>query len=462
MSFSAASLGAVLEGLAPAQATGWVVAVSGGLDSACLLTALVQLSEAPLHAAQRRPGEPLPAVLDLPLRAVHVDHGLQPAAAEFRRACADLCGQLGVPLDIVTVAIEPSAGVSLEAAARDARYRGMAQQLRAGECLLTAHHELDQAETVLLQLLRGAGLKGMAAMPLCRPFGAGWHLRPLLDVAKRDLLAFATAAAVTAVADPMNADLRFDRAYLRTRLWPLLEERWPGAASALSRTARHVADAQELLDESAALAVQRLTDGSALSVTGLRALPATAQLNALRYWLGARVRTLPSTARLTEALRQVIDAQADHLPSVVWDEHALRRYRDRLFLTPAEPPHLHAAPREWSAAADAQLHLGADLGTLRWSAQRGGLDAARLPPRLVVRQREGGETLKPSRRAKTQSVQHLCQSLGVLPWMRDALPLVYAGDALIAVGDLWLDARWCVAADAAGRGCVWEGAPLLV
>jgi tRNA(Ile)-lysidine synthase len=320
---------------------------------------------------------------------------------------------------------------------------------------------MDQAETVLLQLLRGAGLKGMAAMPICKALGKGWHLRPLLDVAKRDLLKFAEDAQVAVVSDPMNLDGRFDRAYLRTALWPLIEERWPGAALALSRTARHAADAQDLLDQSAALTAEKLRDGNALSVTGLRALPVAAQLNALRYWIGVSELKPPSTARLTEALRQIIDADDDHLPAIIWGEHALRRYRDRLFLTRANPPSLKE-PREWAVGAAARLDLGKDLGALRWSPQIGGLDAARLPQTLTVRPRLGGEVLKPNRRARTQSVQHLCQSLGVLPWMRDALPLVYAGEALIAIGDLWQDARWCVAAAAPGFGCLWEDAPILV
>jgi tRNA(Ile)-lysidine synthase len=447
MSFSAAALRAVLNAHTPLATTGLVVAISGGADSACLLTALAQLGSAPFR--------------NLPVRAVHVDHGLQPAAADFRRACVDLCRRLGVPFDVVAVTVDSSGGVSIEAAARTARYQGLAQNLKPGECLLTAHHAEDQAETLLLQLLRGAGLKGMSAMPICRAWSGGWHLRPLLSVASRDLRKFGADAGVSAVADPMNLDLRFDRAYLRERLWPLIEKRWPGAAITLSRTARHVADAQELLNQSAALAVQKVRDGTTLSVTGLRALCETEQLNALRYWITANAAAPPSSARLREALRQIMAADPDHLPAIVWGEHALRRYRDRLFLTTASPPCLDEQ-REWVVASGTNLDLGCNFGTLRWSAQIGGLDGDRLPATLSVRRRRGGETLKPQRRARTQSLQHLCQSLGVLPWMRDALPLLYAGDELIAVGDLWLDARWCVAAGAPGFGCVWQDAPILV
>src|SRR5882757_7177286 len=163
MKFSAASLRAVLEAQVPGDASGLVAAISGGADSACLLTALAQLSAGASGALRLAP------VRDLPLRAVHVDHGLQPAAAEFRQACVELCGRLRIPLSVIVVEVEP--GVSIEAAARVARYRGIAQQLRPGECVLTAHHALDQAETVLLQLLRGAGLKGMSGMPICKALG---------------------------------------------------------------------------------------------------------------------------------------------------------------------------------------------------------------------------------------------------------------------------------------------------
>jgi tRNA(Ile)-lysidine synthase len=447
MAFSAAALLDVLETHTPMAATGFVVGVSGGEDSACLLTALVQPDSRPFRG--------------LPVRAIHVDHGLQPAAADFQRACEQLCRSLAVPLTVAAVSVDSGRGVSIEAAARDARYAVLARDLKMGECLLTAHHADDQAETLLLQLLRGAGLKGMAAMPLCRAWAGGWHLRPLLHIAKRDLHRFAVGAGVTAVRDPMNDDMRFDRAYLRRQLWPVIEARWPGAAIAVSRTAGHVADAQGLLDRAAAQAVDQLRDGNALSVAGLRALSSPEQVNTLRYWIAVNAAAPPSTARLHEALRQIIAADADHQPAVIWGEHALRRYRNRLFLTPASPPALREN-REWPVAADSNLDLGDELGVLQWSPQIGGLDAARLPNTLMVRRRHGGETLRVHRQARTQSLQHLCQSLGVLPWMRDALPLVYAGHALIAVGDLWQDARWCVAAGAPGFGCAWRGAPILV
>jgi tRNA(Ile)-lysidine synthase len=445
-SFSAASLRAVLDAHTPAGATGLVVALSGGADSAGLLAAA-----SALDATFR----------GLRVRAVHIDHGLQTAAASFGEACAALCERLRIPLTVIRVMVQTPPGASIEAAARDARYAALGEQLKPGECLLTAHHREDQAETLLLQALRGAGLKGMSAMPICRPLSAGWHLRPLLDVPQSELLAFGARVAGASVVDPMNENLRFDRGYLRRRVWPLIESRWPGAAATLARTARHVADAQELLDRAAAADVGRLRDGDALSVAGLRAMSARERINALRFWLCDANVEPPTTRRLNEALRQIFEAKVDHLPAIVWGDHALRRYRQRVFLTEAHPPRLEGT-RPWRVALDSRIDMGLNSGTLRWAAQIGGIDARRLPETVLVRRRDGGEVLKPAMKAKTQSVQHLCQSQGVLPWMRDALPLVFAGDALIAVADLWVDARWCAAPLEPGFAVVWEGGPIIV
>jgi len=451
MSFSAAQLLAVLQAHVPIGTNGFVVALSGGADSSALLAALAQLRGAAL------PGAPQ----GLPIRAVHVDHGLQAASVSFREACASLCADLGVPLAIVAVPVEAQAGVSIEAAARDARYAGLAAQLRAGECLLTAHHGEDQAETLLLQALRGAGLKGLASMPVCRQFAAGWHLRPLLSQRRADLRQFAAALGIAGTLDPMNADHRYDRVYLRRQLWPLIENRWPGAGLALSRTAAHVAEAQELLETIADADLAVLRDGDALSVPRLRTLASARQVNALRRWIFEARALPPPAARLLEALRQILDADADHLPAIVWDARALRRYRDRIFLTAATPPRLEMR-RRWEILAQPHFDLGAGLGQLHCVERIGGLDRRRLPAALLVRGREGGEALKLRHSASTRSVQHLCQELGVLPWMRDALPFVYAGDELIGIGDLWLDARWCAVGGERGLAFEWAGAPNLV
>jgi tRNA(Ile)-lysidine synthase len=447
MSFSAPSLYALLESSVPEDAAGLVVALSGGADSAALLSGLAALGAGGFRG--------------LPLRAVHIDHGLQTASSEFREACKYLCEHLGVSLDLIRVEVRCETGLSIEAAARDARYAALAAQLQPLECLLTAHHRQDQAETLLLQALRGAGVKGLSAMPVCRVLGLGWHVRPVLDVPHDDLLKWGRQLEGSKVIDPMNEDLRFDRTYLRKAIWPLIEARWPGAEGALSRSARHMAEAQELLDRAAAADVARLRDGDALSVPALRVLPQPQRINAIRAWLDEAGVEAPSTARLIEALRQVFDADADHQPAIVWGNYALRRYRQRLFVTEAVCPRLEGT-KPWPIGLGSSIALGANLGHLTWRALTGGIAQKALPAVVVVRSRNGGETLRPARSAKTQTVQHLCQSQGVLPWMRDALPLVFAGDELIAVADLWLEARWCAAPDAPGLGIAWNDAPSVI
>ena len=445
MSFSAAALHAALEASVPAEAGGLIVALSGGPDSAALLGAAAALGK---------------SFRALPLRAVHVDHGLQAAALEFREGCRRLCDHLRIPLRIIGVEVQRESAASIEAAARAARYAAIEAELQPRECLLTAHHREDQAETLLLQALRGAGVKGMSAMPVCRPFGRGWHVRPLLDVAHSELQQFGAHLHAFCSTDPMNEDLRFDRVYLRNVIWPPIEKRWPGAAIALSRAAHHMAEAQQLLDMAAGAELRRLRDGDALSIPVLRALSPLERVNAVRLWLCQAGLEAPPAARLAEALRQILDAEADHQPAIVWGGNALRRYRQRLFFTAADPPRLHDA-KPWVGRLGTPLELGPQLGTLTWIAQRGGIDAQRLPAALSVRRRAGGESIRPGPLAKTQTVQHLCQSLGVLPWMRDALPLVFAGSELIAVADLWLDAGWCAAAGAPGLGLAWNNAPIV-
>jgi tRNA(Ile)-lysidine synthase len=215
------------------------------------------------------------------------------------------------------------------------------------------------------------------------------------------------------------------------------------------------------LDGIAEADLRRLRDGAALAVPGLRALPAARRINAVRYWLNEAGVELPSTARLAEALRQVLDAEADHLPAIRWGDFALRRYRQRLFITEAEPPQL-TDTRRWRTSLGSKLELGAGLGHLIWIAQSGGIDAARLPNSVVVRARSGGETIRPSHRARTQSLQHLFQSQGVLPWLRDALPLIFADEVLVAVADLWTHAGWHAAPGAPGFAIAWQKGPIII
>jgi tRNA(Ile)-lysidine synthase len=291
------------------------VALSGGVDSTALLVALAERKS--LHGR---------------LRAIHVNHGLHPNAKQWVAMCRELTHRLAVPLTVLTAKVSRARGTSLEAEARKARYELLAQELNEGDVLLTAHHEEDQLETVLLQLLRGAGVAGLAAMPEVVPCGAGRLVRPLLQVQRASLEAFVSAHELSWVEDDTNADERFDRNYLRRQVLPLLKARWPGAARAVSRSARHAAEAQRLLNALALSDVERSAVGAALSVKALRALSLDRRRNAVRFWIASQGAQVPNTARLEEICGPVLDARIDAHPHVVWAGTMVERRHDLLSL----------------------------------------------------------------------------------------------------------------------------------
>ncbi|MGE5155518.1 MAG: tRNA lysidine(34) synthetase TilS, partial [Bdellovibrio bacteriovorus] len=292
------------------------IAFSGGLDSACLL-----------HAAstvrQRLPG---------PLGAVHVDHGLHADSPRWSEHCRQVCDTLGVPLVIRRVAVDRAPGKSLEAAARAARYGALADRLGPGELLLTAHHQDDQAETLLLALLRGSGPEGLAAMPLVSDLGPGRLVRPLLGVPRAALEAYARDQGLSWVEDPSNRVLAFDRNFLRRCVLPILRERWPAASATLSRSAAHCAEALELVEAAA----EDTLRGLAGSRFGTLSLPALGRLEppraraALRLWLKRLGLPRPDRAHLGRILTEVLPARADANPLVAWCGCEVRRYRGDL------------------------------------------------------------------------------------------------------------------------------------
>src|SRR5476651_1393969 len=306
------------------NATTWRIAFSGGLDSAVLLHLLAHLAKT----------ESLPV-----LSAIHVHHGLQAVADAWPQHCQSICDALGVPLKIIRVQVKP--GASLERAARDARYDAFRAATRVNEMLLTAQHRDDQAETLLFRLLRGAGVRGLAAMPAQRPLAGGYLVRPLLDVSRADLETYAREQQLTWIEDPSNADSRFSRNYLRHHVFPRLTERWPQAVSTMARSAEHLSEAQGLLDELAQMDLLAASQPSmfpwlalpSLALEPLCALSEARQRNALRHWLAPLTR-LPDSEHWAgwQALR---DAKADAQPLWRLADGQLHRCGERIWWLPA-------------------------------------------------------------------------------------------------------------------------------
>jgi tRNA(Ile)-lysidine synthase len=415
------------------------LAYSGGLDSAVLLVALARL-----RSRER-----------FTLRALHVDHRLQPQSGRWARAARLAARRWQVPCRVIELSVEQRRGQSLEAAARAARYQALAAQLAPDELLLTAHHQEDQLETVLLALLRGSGVSGLAAMSACSsipassPMPAGSPmpaisspagvclLRPLLPVSRRQLEHYARAQRIDWSEDPSNADQRFDRNYLRHAVLPAIRERWPAAAATASRSAGHLAEARTLLEQQARESLLPARDGAALLVSALRRLGLPQRRNALRLWIAERGLVQPDHRRLREICGPMLAARQDALPRVSWGGGELRRHADRLFAADATRAVDTTAMQRWDWRASPWLPLagGGALGLL--PDRHGDVRLAALPRVLRVRQRHGGERLRAAH--GRMALKDLLHEQALAPWERAAVPLVVHAGRIIAVADLWLD-----------------------
>jgi tRNA(Ile)-lysidine synthase len=406
------------------------VGFSGGLDSSVLLHALTRLG------------------LSDRLRPLHVNHQISPNANLWQAHCENFCASLNLPLVCEKVSVSNS-GRGLEDAAREARYQAYLRHLRPGDYLLTAHHRDDQSETFLLRLLRGAGPRGLAAMARERPLGSGRLLRPLLEVSRAELEAYAREQGLSWVEDESNSNTDYDRNYLRQTLMPMLRQRWPALDQRLVTSARLCAESEELLVELAAqdLAAadprsERL--GQSLNLALLMGLSRPRRQNLLRHWLRSLGLDVPEQIHQQQIETQLAGLTPDAEICIDWGKQSLRVYRQRLYAMPQlvkwqELPEQAFAliPGRsftlalpdggqltfiWNQSAEtpAQVRLKADLGQLR------------LAWRL------GGERCQPQGRAHSRQLKKLLQEAGLEPWWRERLPLIYQGETLAAVGDLWV------------------------
>ena len=417
------------------------VAYSGGLDSTCLLHAAACVRE-------RLPG---------PLAALHIDHGLHPDSCRWAEHCRTQCQALGVSLVTRSLGLAPSPGESVEAVAREARYRALAGLLAPGDLLLAAHHQDDQAETLLLALLRGAGVHGLAAMPFVAPLGQGRLVRPLLGTPRAALEDYAAGLRLTWVEDPSNASQGLDRNYLRHGVLPLIRARWPAVSRTLARTAGHCAEAAALADQLAASALPGLEGirPGTLSIPGLAALDPALRKAVVRLWLRRLGFRTPDSVHLGRILGEVLTARPDADPLVAWQGCEVRRYRGDLFALSPLPTVPGPMSLHWIGD---RLALPAPLGVLERRIHGSGGTPEHLDVRfgvtgLACRDRPGG---------RTRSLKRCFQGLGIPPWIRPYLPLVLTEGRLIWVGGIGpcLGAGKPVEARIDWRGHPWESAGL--
>ncbi len=430
------------------------VALSGGMDSVVLLHGLTQLR----------------SVLNLQLTAVHVHHGLSQHANAWRDFCRGLCRGLAVPCSVHSVAVADDSGEGIEAAARAARYRIFFDI--DTDYLALAHHRDDQAETLLLQLLRGAGVKGLSGMPMLRPLpnGRSFLFRPLLDVERSTLLDWARRHHLQWVDDDSNTNMHYARNFLRHRVLPLVGEQHPAWRSTLARSARHLADAALLLDELAAQDGRGAWLENRLRCDRLAELSPPRARNLLRYFLAQQHISMPSEAQLAQIVQQLLQARRDAAVDVRLGQADIRRFAGQAWVVrrmslPNVPMNRgwEPLPLIFDLAANEvstqgfmqETDLPALSGVLRVRATLGQGMAVTRTQHATIRLRQGGERLKPDAKRPARSLKYLWQEAKIPPWQREQWPLVYVGETLVCIPGIGVACDWQVQAGEPGWLLEW-------
>lgn len=393
------------------------IAYSGGMDSHVLLHAMIE--------CQKQNSS-------IQIRALHVNHHLNPNANQWEDHCKKIAQHLGISFHAESLRLTLNPGDSIEAVARRARYNVLQNHIHEEENVLTAHTQNDQAETFLLQLLRGSGVKGLSAMPLKKKIGKGYLLRPFLKMNREELKKYAEKNHLHWIEDDMNFELRFNRNYLRHAVLPILRRRWPKIFSVISRSASHCAEASYLLDQSADANLQAMKTKEALAIKPLLQLTPEQQRNILRRWMYRLGFSVPQTKQLEQIRSDVLKASEDAVPLFIYGSTEIRRYDNALHISAASSEHDAHMIIPWNL--NHLLNLPGTLGVLQATKKKGeGISTAIDIRKITVQFRRGGERCRPAGRQETYSLKKLMQKWKIPPWQRDRTPLIYYDDRLITV-----------------------------
>ncbi len=415
----------------------YIVAYSGGVDSHVLLKAMADY-------AQRH---------SIKLTALHVNHGLSPHSNQWQQHCESVCQQLGVPLHVEKIHETITSGI--ETGARHARYQIFERYLNQATALLLAHHQEDQAETVLFRLLRGTGVAGLSGIPKIRQHGAGMIMRPLLDLPKKALEDYASEKAIQWVEDESNQSLGFSRNFLRHKIFPELKKRWPSVSAQFSKTAKLCEDAHCLLEDLADIDYRTMIiDDDVLCLLTLSKLNQNRQVNVLRYWFKQLKLPALSHQKLTQLIQTVVDAPSDK--NLVFQYHALgevHRFNQQLYFVKKCPAISTDFNERWVVSMVFQSEI------------LGGLSAKKVVGRglriqegdvVEVRVRQGGERCKLLGDKHTRSLKYLLQTWQIPPWRRQTLPLIYINSQLAGIADLAVVEKFAAGADERGYVIAWS------
>jgi tRNA(Ile)-lysidine synthase len=376
------------------------------------------------------------------LTAVYVHHGLQREADVWAQHCQQTARELAVEFKLLRVNALPLRGESPEEAARNARYTALKALIGVDCALLVAQHREDQLETVLLQLFRGGGLRGLSGMPESMAFGQGVLLRPLLNVAKQYIDDYAQAHQLQWIEDPSNAQNDYDRNFLRNDILPLLKQRWPALDKTVARSATHCASAEDLIGQITKqwfLSVFHAHDNT-LNLNQLRHFQFQQQQHIIRAWFQRLGLKMPAQAFVERILLEVAGARQGSDPVLIGQDINIRRYRDKLYCL-QQTQQAALVDIVWPNNL-ATLAIGNNRTLSCVPAVNGILEERWRNANVVVKFRAGGEKIPLPKREGSHSLKNLFQEAGIPPWQRDAMPLVYVDDKLAAVGDRWISAEF--------------------
>ena len=420
----------------------YILGFSGGLDSHVLLHLLCGLGQERF------------------LKAVYIDHRLQRESVEWGQFCRAVCKEYSVEFEEIALNSAAIPQGNIESWARDMRYGFFSELMAQDDILLTAHHADDQAETVLLNLLRGTGPRGLAAMQGLRPFAKGWHARPLLLYSRAELNQYARSHQLSAVIDSSNDELQYERNFIRHTTLPKLAERWKGVRQTLIRVAKHQRAAVELMESIAQDDYQSISldEGRTLAIDRLVRFARVRQINVIFYWLRKFKLPVPQSKQMDEIIRVVFKSRRSN-PCISWRGVELRVYRGRIYAEMSISKSPVSLVLDW----DCKQSLALPLGQLRClsgaaSSGRGIKLAADVLNRsvLTVRYRRGGERIQSKCGTYHIQLKKMFQDLGVLPWYRCFVPLLYLEDELIAVADFFVSQRFIATGEQESLELVWD------
>ena len=418
----------------------FLIAYSGGLDSHVLLHLMATLDEES----------------GVCIKAIHINHNIQRESRAWAGHCRDTCCALGVEFDVIDVDAARPGKESPESWARQLRYAAIENILTEGEILLTAHHQDDQLETLLLRLLRGSGVLGLASMRPVRPFGRGLHARPLLHRSRDQLSDYAVRNSLVWIDDPSNTDKRLDRNFVRHEVLPVIKNRWPSVASPVTRTIQIFSETQELLDDVAQQDLQGCSTQKpdVLAIDRLKKLSTPRQKNLVRYWSRTLDLPSPDNRSVSHIVTGVIQARHDSKGRVRWKGAELLRYGNYIQLAGPLKEIDKSAIREWDFAGPCPLEFGELIAEEGYG---NGLKKELCNgARVEIRYRCGGEKIRLPGRTCRHKIKKLFQETGTPPWLRERAPLIYVGDRLAMVAGFWTDADFVAAADEPSWTITWN------